>query len=498
MLSFFLVALDQTIVATALPKIVSDFDALSEVTWVASAYFLTQAGFMLTYGQLLMIVPTKWVYMGAIVIFEIGSLLCGVAPSMKVLILGRAVAGMGGAGLFVSILSIIAQITRLQDRPILFGLFGAIFALSSVIGPLLGGAFADHVSWRWCFYINLPIGAISILFTLIFLKHQPVPENQFSQLRGFSRVLALDWIGTILALGFSTTLLLPLQWGGSTKKWTDPVVYALFPVFAVLLVAFIYWEHRLGDRAMMPLKMFRRRTQIGTCIEAFFLFLGILVATYYLPLLYQATRGHSATKSGIDILPFMLSTVIFAAVSGGVINTTGRYWPWLFSSPLVFAVGGGLLYTLDAHSSNAKLIGFQIIYGIGIGGAMQNTIIAIQAEYADDEAMIPQATSLVNFTQLIGGVIGIAIAGTIFSNQLRSSLPDDLPADIRAAVVASVTIIQTLPDEIKRPVIDAYAKSLQPVFILGVPAGVCATLSALLVKNHNLKERGTGGMGGMA
>lgn len=203
------------------------------------------------------------------------------------------------------------------------------------------------------------------------------------------------------------------------------------------------------------------------------------MATYYLPLWYQATKGVTATKSGLDILPYMLSTVVGAALSGAVISKTGRYWPFLVLSPCIFVVGAGLLYSVDAHTANAMVIGFQILYGVGVGGAMQNTIIAIQAEFADNEAMIPQATSLVNFTQLLGGVIGIAIAGTVFSNQLTSNLPKDLDPTIAKAVAQSVLVIKTLPEALRGPVVDAYAQSLRYVFVIAIPAGAFASLSAL-------------------
>ncbi|CAE6445460.1 unnamed protein product [Rhizoctonia solani] len=494
LMSILLIALDQTIVATALPIIASKFDAFDQVTWIASGYFLTQAGLMLTYGQLLSIASTKWVYLAAVVLFEIGSLFCAVAPNMEFLIFGRAFAGVGAAGIFVSVLSIIAQVTRLEQRPALFGTFGAVFALSSVVGPLLGGAFTDHVSWRWCFYINLPFGAITVV-TIIFLtpNRAPLGGDQYEGKTTLQKWISLDWAGSILALGMVTALLLPLQWGGNERPWNDKVVIALFCVFGVLLPAFIAWEYKLGDRAIMRTSMFRRRTQIGTCLEAFFVMLALLLGTYYLPIYFQVAKGHSATRSGIDILPFMLSVVIAAGGSGGVINSTGRYWPFLVGSPLLISVGSGLLYTLDINSGSGKEIGFQILLGVGIGGALQNTVIAIQAEYAHEEELIPQGSSLVTFTQLIGGIIGIAIAGSILANQMIKYLAiyaPDLPQEVANAVRQSVSLIFTLPAEQQEPVIRAYLKALNSVFLIGVPTGVLASLSALFVKNYNLKAMG--------
>ncbi|EJU00069.1 MFS general substrate transporter [Dacryopinax primogenitus] len=493
LLSVFLIALDQTITSTAIPRIASEFNSLNDVTWIASAYFLTQAGCLMLYGQLLVIAPTKWVYISAITLFEIGSLICGVAPTVNVLIFGRAFAGVGAAGIFVAVLSIIAQITHISKRPLLFGSFAGVFALASVVGPLLGGAFSDHVTWRWCFYINLPIGAVSVVVILLLIEARPAIGSEVTDgMNQLQRWLSLDWIGAFLSIGMVVCLILPLQWGGNSKPWNDPAVIATFCVFGALLIVFVLWEWRMGPRALMPLQMFRRRTQVGACLEAFWIMLCMLLATYYLPLLYQA-KGHSATQSGIDILPFMLATVISAAGSGGIINATGRYWPFIFTLPLLTAVGAGLLFTIDSSTSNAKLIGFQILYGAGIGGSMQNTIIAVQAEYHAEERMIPQGTSMVNFTQLIGGVIGISIAGTVFANQLGSQLAQYAPGldpSIVQTLKESVTVVATLPLDQQGPIIEAYTKALDYVYIIGVPAGVLGTLSALLIRNMNLKELG--------
>ncbi|KAH7103874.1 transporter [Auriculariales sp. MPI-PUGE-AT-0066] len=487
--SIFLVALDNTIVSTALPRIVSAFDALDQVTWVVSAYFLTQAGFMLTGGQMLTIVSTKLLFLISIFIFEVGSLVCGVAPNINVLIFGRALAGVGGACIFVTVLSIVAEIVRLKDRPVAFGAFGALFALSSVVGPLLGGAFTDHVSWRWCFYINLPFGGVAMLAVIFFLPNRPAPVRPGQEnFTTWQKWKGVDVVGSILCLGLVTSLLLPLQWGGQSRPWNDKAVIALFVVFAVLVPIFALWEYRQGENAILPLALLKNRTQLGCVFEAFFIFLGLLLAIFYLPLWYQA-QGHSATRSGIDILPFQLATVLTAMAAGGVINGTGRYWYFLVGTPLLVSIGAGLLYTIDAETAHARVIGYQILLGVGVGGALQNTIIAIQAEYADREHMVPQTTAIVSWGQLLGGIIGIAIAGTVFSNGLVHHFPPELSLEARIKVSQSVTAIFTLPEDQKKMAIDAYIKAIDQVFLIGVPGGFFATCSALFIRNWNLKER---------
>ena len=257
----------------------------------------------------------------------------------------------------------------------------------------------------------------------------------------------------------------------------------------------------MGTRAMMPLRMFKRRTQIGASGEAFFLMFIFIGSTYYLPFFYQS-KGRTPTQSGIDIIPFMLSAVVGTAGSGAIINKTGRYWPFLVFGPLIAAPAGGLLFTVDVNTANAKLIGFQILLGIGTGVAFQNTIIAIQAEYADEPETIPQATSLVTFVQLVGGTVGIAISGTVFGTKLTSNLAQYagvIPAETLAAVRQSVSVIFMLPKELQEPVVNAYVAALDYTFIVIVPATGLASLFALLIRNWNLKERGAAGAGaGMA
>jgi len=444
--------------------------------------------------------------------FEIGSLFCGVAPSVNFLIFGRAVAGFGGAGIFVSVLSIIGEITRLEDRPKLFGTFGAVFGFSSVLGPLLGGAFTDHVTWRWCFYINLPVGAISMVCIWFIVPSSGLPEltpervqiaeakfkrytlgkwNPSPHSLAF-RLALLDYVGSGLLLGLITCLLLAIQWGGDKYRWDSAMVIGLLCGFAGITVVFILWEWKYaGNNGLVPLRFFRNRTQIGTCISAMFVFLCMLGVIYYLPLLFQAVKHHSATKSGIDILPFMLAIVIGSGVSGMTVSLTGNYWYFLFFGPWLTCIGGGLLYTLRETSSNGMYIGYQIIFGAGIGAVMQIPIVAIQANVEPED--LPQTTALVTFAQLFGGVLGIGICGAVFANELSAGLKlsaPDAPFDL---VRHSVEAIWTLPEDQRPGVIHAYVKAVDKVFLVAVACGAFGSMGSLFIRNVNIKGRAMGG-----
>ncbi|KAF7374652.1 ABC transporter [Mycena sanguinolenta] len=454
MLGFSLTALDQTILSTALPKIASYFDAISDLSWIPSAYFLPQAGLMLFFGRILGITPAKTVLLSVIGVFEIGSLLCAVAPSVNVLILGRVVAGIGASGLMVSVMFIIAQVTTLRQRPIFMGVFGAVYAVASIVGPLIGGAFADHVSWRWCFYINLPIGGVAFVTIFAFL-----PSIHPSGLKGSTvkAWLSLDWIGGVLSVGMVTLFLIPIQWGGNVKLWDDPEVISLLVLSGVFFLAFILWELRKDDLGILPLHMFRRRNLLGACVEGFFINICFILASYYLPFIYQL-RGHSATRSGIDIIPFMISGTLAA----------------LFSGPLVAAVGSGLLYTLNGSSATDRIIGYQLIFGAGLGVALQNTMVVVQAEFAKEEALLARATSVVTFTQTLGAAVGLAVGGAIFSGQLKHRLHSipGLDENMVTAALASVEAVFGFPADLRAQVLSGYIRSVDTVFLFSIAAAV--------------------------
>ncbi|KAJ7806025.1 major facilitator superfamily domain-containing protein [Mycena olivaceomarginata] len=340
------------------------------------------------------------ILISSIIIFEIGSLLCGVSQNVDQLIAGRTVSGVGAGGMFISMMQVLGQVTCLQDRPRLFGMFGTVFGLSSVIGPLISGAFTDHVTWRWCFFTNLPLGGR--------FAH-PKKTSYRDILR---QILRLDFVGATLVAAATRCLILALQWGGNTNPWDDKAVITSFVFAGVLAAVFVAWEIYLGESAMTPKAIFKSSSIWVILAYSFLTRFSLLLFSYYIPIFYQAVRHHSATKSGIDLVPFTVLDLVLTSLSAGQMV---RSCPFLSVGPLFLAVGSGVLYSIKSSTSSASLIGFQILAGIGAGMGMHNSTIAMQVEFRDSPWLLGQSTSLALFVQCFGGTIGLSIAEPVFA-----------------------------------------------------------------------------------
>ncbi|RIB13931.1 major facilitator superfamily domain-containing protein [Gigaspora rosea] len=475
----FLAALDQTIVATALPKIVSDFNGLDQIAWVATSYLLTMTSFQPIYGKLSDIFGRKVTFLFAISIFEVGSLLCGLASNMVSMIIYRAIAGIGGGGIIGLVLIIISDIVSTKDRGKYQGIVGACYGIASVAGPLMGGAFTDHVSWRWCFFINIPLGALTVI-AIIFFLHMKMPAG--SLLAKFKRI---DFIGIIIMIVSTVCILLSLNWGGSTYPWNSPVIIVLLCVGAVGYIIFGLVENFVVYEPIAPPHLFKILNVISCFSTSFFqgmIFFGLI---FYIPLYFQVVKEVSATQSGIDFMPYILGVVAFSILSGQMFSRTDKIsfrYVTLFASSLTI-IGAGLTTMWNENTGFGELIGFMIISGAGIGISIQSIILCVQGlvEHKD----VASVTTLTLFFRSIGAVFGIALSGTAFNNKLSQELSAVvLPPSFSTQ---SVYTIELLPPDTKSLVIHAYVSAFQFVFDLMILYGALMFICALFMGNSKPK-----------
>ncbi|KAG4417652.1 hypothetical protein IFR04_009222 [Cadophora malorum] len=486
--SVFLAALDTTIITTALPTISEYFHSNAGYTWIGSAYLLANAASVPSWGKFSDIWGRKPILLVASGVFFVGSLLAAVSVSIGMLITARAIQGIGGGGLIILVNICITDLFSMRARGAYYGIIGMVWAFASAIGPILGGVFTEKVSWRWCFYINLPItGTVSVL--LFFFLHLHNPRTPV-----WEGLKAVDWAGSLTIVGGTLMLLLGLEFGGVTYPWGSVTVICLI-VFGVLVGGlFVLNEWKFARYPVMPLRIFKHRSNIASLGVCFFHGAVFIAGTYYAPLYFQAVLGATPLLSGVYLLPFVMSLSFTSGLTGVFIKKTGKYLPAIWFGMVIMLLGFGLYIDLPNARNWTKIILYQIVAGIGVGPNFQSPLLALQTMIAPKD--IATATATFGFTRNLSTSISVVIGGVIFQNEMQKRYPALLAAlgpETAAALSggsagASVGIVAQLPAEQREVARQAFHESLKAMWIMYVAFAAAGLVITAFIGNHVLSK----------
>jgi len=480
LLGMLLSALDQTIVSTALPTIVGDLGGAGHVSWVVTAYMLAETISTVLAGKFGDQFGRKRVFQLSVLIFIVGSFFCGLSQNMTTLIAFRAVQGIGGGGLAVTATALIGEVIPLRERGKYQGALGAVFGVTTVLGPLLGGLFTDHLSWRWAFYVNVPIAIVVIL-----LAARTIPGVRVAGVKP-----TIDYLGVLFVGLGASGLILATSWGGTEYAWGSATIIGLFLGSLICLAIFVFVELR-AEEPILPMRLFRGRVFTMASILSFIVGFAMMGSITFLPTFLQFVSGASATSSGVRMLPMVIGLLVTAIASGSVVGRTGKYRMFPIAGAAITAIGLYLTSRLDQNTPLWLESAYFLVLGAGIGLIMQILTLIVQstAEYRD----LGTATSGVTFFRTLGGSFGAAVLGSIYSNQLVQRLPAAVAESpgLPPEAATNPAALHALPASVQAPVVNAYAESLQTVFLWAVPVALAALVVALFLPQVTLRGRVT-------
>ncbi|KAJ7503361.1 cephamycin export protein cmcT [Mycena galericulata] len=475
--------LDETMISVALPTISSDLGAGSQISWVAAAFFVTSTACQVLYGRLSDIWSRKIVLFALMFIFFIGNIASGFSQTFVQLLVFRAVSGIGGGGLSTVAQIIVSDVVSLRERGKYQGILGASVAISYGCGPVLGGLFVEHSTWRWIFWLTLPLTVLSAAAVYFFMPLKTVEGDWKEKLR------RIDFVGSLLILFASTLLVLSLTWASGSYEWQNSHVTATLVLGCVVSVAFVLWEWKFPPFPVIPMYIFKKKIVVGAGITQTINGFLTVVQVFYLPTFYQLAYGYSPVKSGVMLLPLTLVQTVASTGSGLIVTATGRYRELILAGWAIWAVGLGLMATLNESSTLAQQVGYSLLTGIGVGQTFQPSLVAVQGALERKDMAV--VTAMRSFARNIGGTIGLAITGTIVNSILQNYVSKlDISADLRRSIVDNpVSARSGLSPEVLSRVIAGYHKGFRTTFIILASLAAFAFFVALALMSHQELHR---------
>lgn len=490
--SIFLYALDATVVADIQAIIVKEFDSLEDLSWVGVGFLMSATATNMVWGRIYSQFNSKWLYIFNVVLFEVGSAICGAAPNIEAMIVGRVICGIGGSGLYIGVMTLIAVTTTMAERPLYVSGTGLTWGLGIVLGPVIGGAFQESaVGWRWAFYINLFIGAVCAPAYLFLLPSKdPRPGVPYKE-----RLAELDYAGIFLLMAGLVTFIMAINWGGVTYPWNSGPIIGLFVAAGVLFVLLgiqqVWTVFTTLPRRILPVQFFRSRTVLLLFATTGASAAAVFIPIYFVPLFFQFTRYDGALQSGVRLLPLIVVLVVVVFINGALMVKFGYYMPWYTAGGLLCLTGGALMYTVDQGTSESRIYGYTVLIGVGVGMWLQASFSVAQAS-VEPENVAP-VIGFITLAQFLGNTISLAIANAVFLNdsqtKIRAILPDISVSQIQTAIQGGEdgrAFLQGLSDEIRIRILDAIVQSIDKTYILVITPGALVAVLSLFMKREKL------------